>query len=709
MLELDIESEVMRGLAELDVETAKGRFSVSLPLRPGSRSKRLVFIPLGVKRITMTLLDAHGRFRLTRLRWVWLTPWFAHDRLARRLANVLPAYRGMSVGRVKRALHRESVARGLSWRQLALAEYTQSFWRACANRHYPYWVEEVEPVRCRAWLAGRALEALKEQPTLSLLLPLDDAIEQVGIEGLRQSLASLQAQSYPRWELCVVHSPALDAQLVGLVAECLGEDPRSRLLEGHQRSLAGLTHQAFVASCGEGVMTFSAGDTLAPAALERVVRAWNDFPASQLFYADQDEIDASGRRLHPCFKPRWNPDLLKGTGYLGRFAVYRRRLLWQLESYRDIGRQCRERLSAEELDHAMALRFLAWTSGHADTAELPVCHLPGVLYHRHVNNRHAGAARSEVTVSLVGEFVARLGKEHDVTVEPGLLPGSARLRWPVAEPAPLVSLLVPTRDGIDILKPCVEAILERTDYRHFELLILDNQSRCPETLAYLEEVARRDSRVRVLRWDQPFNYSAINNFGVRQARGEILGLINNDVEPVDGGWLTEMVSQARRPEIGCVGAKLYYPNDMLQHAGVVLGLGGVAGHVHRFFPRQDAGYCGRLKLVQNLSAVTAACLLVRRAVFEAVGGLNEADLAVAYNDVDLCIKVREAGYRNLWTPHAELYHHESVSRGADDTPEKHARWMREMAYMKRTWGEKLRDDPAYNPNLTLVHEDFSLR
>jgi GT2 family glycosyltransferase len=241
------------------------------------------------------------------------------------------------------------------------------------------------------------------------------------------------------------------------------------------------------------------------------------------------------------------------------------------------------------------------------------------------------------------------------------------------------------------------------------VLILDNQSTCIKTLDYMRDISCRDDRVRVLRWNEPFNYSAINNYGALYARGEILGLVNNDIEPINSDWLCEMVRQVCRPEIGCVGAKLYYPNDTVQHGGVILGLGGVAGHSHKHFHRDHPGYFYRLKLVQNLSAVTAACLLLRKSVFEQVGGLNEENLPIAFNDVDLCLKVRKAGYRNLWTPYAELYHHESVSRGADDNPAKRARANSEVAYMRRTWSKALDDDPAYNPNLTLDYEDFSLR
>lgn len=296
----------------------------------------------------------------------------------------------------------------------------------------------------------------------------------------------------------------------------------------------------------------------------------------------------------------------------------------------------------------------------------------------------------------------------DISVVVGPVPNTYRVRYPLPTIPPKVSLLIPTRDGVEILKPCVDALLERTDYPNFEVLILDNQSSCEKTLRYMDEVAA-DSRVRVLRWNFPFNYSSINNFGVQHATGDLIGLVNNDIEPINSDWLCEMVRQAIRPEVGCVGAKLYYPNDTIQHAGVILGIGGVAGHAHKYFDRHADGYFSRLHLVQNMSAVTAACLLVRRSLFEEVGGLDEKNLAVAFNDVDFCLRVRDAGYRNLWTPYAQAYHHESVSRGADDTPEKRQRHNKEAAYMRARWGDALLKDPAYNPNLTLIHEDFSLR
>ena len=720
MLELDVEGEIMHGVASFVLETRLRRYRVDMPLRPGKTAKRMMFVPVGVRRITMNPINAHGAFRILRFRWIWLTPSFAHDRLARRLSGVHPAYQGLSVRQVIRALHLESVARGCSWRRVAIAELEQTFARESVQHDYRKWVELVEPTRNTSLATQLGQEEqparlLPERPLISILmaLPADLNDESRGLEALRASLQSLQAQRYVHWELCVVLSPQLDKGVAAGIRQCLAEEPRARVGVGSGESLAGLSRQAFVDSQGEGVMWLSVGDRLADAALQRVAEAWNQLPNAQLFYADEDELNERGQRVRPRFKPGWNPDLLMVSHYVGRLAVYKRRILWRLEAYQEIGRSIHEHMSSDDWDHALALRFLAWWYQlNAEQQAEAVCHLPWVLCHRGrkaVGDAERPVAAAEHTSEMVQSLLALLPGAGEARAEPGLLPGSARIRWPLPDPPPLVSLLVPTRDGVDILKPCVDAILERTDYRHFELLILDNQSECPATLAYMAEVERRDPRVRVLRWNQPFNYSAINNFGAEQAKGEIIGLINNDVEPMDGEWLTEMVSQACRPEIGCVGAKLYYPNGTIQHGGVILGLGGVAGHAHRFFPRHEDGYCSRLKLVQNLSAVTAACLLLRREVFDEVGGLNEADLAVAYNDVDLCLKVREAGYRNLWTPHAELYHHESISRGADDTPQKRARWLSEMAYMKRIWGEALKQDPAYNPNLTLVHEDFSLR
>jgi GT2 family glycosyltransferase len=338
-----------------------------------------------------------------------------------------------------------------------------------------------------------------------------------------------------------------------------------------------------------------------------------------------------------------------------------------------------------------------------------VVHVPKILYHWRAipgstalliseKNYPLEAARKALT-----DHFARKRQPVALITVPG---DHWRAKYPVPSPTPRVALLIPTRNRLNLLRQCVESILAKTTYPNFEVVVVDNASDDPETLAYLAELPKR--KVRVLPYPGNFNYSAINNFAVRQVEADIVGLLNNDLEVIHGDWLDEMVSQASRPEIGCVGAMLYYPNDRVQHAGVIVGLGGVAGHAFRDFPRGTPGAFNRARLAQNYSAVTAACLLVRRSVYFEVGGLDEKELAVAFNDIDFCLKVRAAGYRNLWTPFAELYHHESASRGAEDTPEKHERFRREVETMLERWHSEIAHDPAYNPNLTLELNDFSL-
>jgi GT2 family glycosyltransferase len=344
------------------------------------------------------------------------------------------------------------------------------------------------------------------------------------------------------------------------------------------------------------------------------------------------------------------------------------------------------------------------------TAANRIRHIPKILYHwRSVPGSTAMliGAKSYATQAaekVITEHFVRIGV--DATISP--TKGSYwRVHYPLPAAAPRATLIIPTRNRLNVLRPCVESLLAKTNYPNFEILIVDNDSDDPETLTWLEQAAQADSRVRVVRCPGEFNFSAINNFGVTQTDAPLIGLLNNDLEVIDGDWLNEMASHALRPEIGCVGAKLYYPDDRIQHAGVILGIGGVAAHAWQTHPRGAAGQAHRNLLQQNLSAVTAACLVIRREVYLEAGGLDE-QLRVAFNDVDFCLAVRARGYRNLWTPYAELYHHESASRGAEDTLEKRDRFRGEVEYITAKWGDALVNDPAYNPNLTLTINDFTL-
>lgn len=692
MIEIDSACGTGRAVATLTLESARREITYTFPLRHGKSTKRLVFVPWGVKRATFSPMSSIGQFSLRSIRFIWLTPTFAYSRIVQRLASMHRHYRDMTQKQVMLSLKQQGRTQSRSWQAIALEDYDSTFLSMSIKRHYQKWIRLIEQRRVPSEHDVQRHSAFE---CSVLILGESDSWpnETVAQESLYPSLASLAEQSLNPAGAVLLLTPQWHSQLKSWLDEWQRELAFLVVVESDVVDLATQRATALKHVESAWVWFLRPGDRLATHALYHAATIAADHHEARVLVADEDHLDERDVRHSPLFKPEYNADLLLSMPYMGRAVCYRREYL--TEHMLDEGVTSAK--NADGLDYALTLSF---TRGEGSMPSW-FAHVPHIAYHGTAPNLN------QLHVPLIQYHLDQL--QTGARVSTGLLPRTQRVRWPMPDPQPLVSLLVPTRDGVDILRPCVDALLERTDYTRFELLILDNQSTCSETLAYLREVEARDARVKVLRWDHSFNYSAINNFGAAQAKGSIIGLINNDIEPMEGTWLTEMVEQVSRPEIGCVGAKLYYPNETVQHGGVILGLGGMAGHAHRFFQREEDGYMGRLKVTQNLSAVTAACLLVRKSVFDEVGGLNEANLAVAYNDVDLCIKVREAGYRNLWTPYAALYHHESISRGADDTPEKRARWLSEYAYMRKTWGELLDSDPAYNPNLTLVHEDFSLR
>lgn len=526
-------------------------------------------------------------------------------------------------------------------------------------------------------------------PTISLIISADAGSS----AGLQECLDSVTAQAYPHWRLYVVST---DPEGGLCLNEHTKRDPRITVVSQNSKvSMAQAINTTLELVEDEYISLLDPDDLLAPQTLLRAAERLMAQPGLSLLYSDEDQIDAEGNRFDPHFKPDWNPDLLLGHNYIGSLTLFSAELLRSVGGFRDAAQGT--------LEYDLLLRCMP----HLDS--INVAHIPDVLIHRRAGKAPAsvpGEVRTNAaSLRAIADYLA--ANHSGAKVVNGLAPDSYRVIWPLPEPLPKVSLLIPTRDGIELLKPCVDAILDKTDYPNLEVLILDNQSSCERTLAYFDELTA-DRRVSVHRWDHPFNYSAINNFGASVSTGDIIGLVNNDIEPINGDWLREMVRQVVRPDIGCVGAKLYYPDGRIQHAGVILGVGGIAAHSHRFFPSDSHGYFSRLTLVQNLSAVTAACLLVRKSVFNEVGGLDEEHLAVAFNDVDLCLKVREAGFRNLWTPYAELYHHESASRGPENTRAKRERFAREVKTMQERWGHALIRDPAYNINLTRQREDFSL-
>jgi len=538
----------------------------------------------------------------------------------------------------------------------------------------------------------RRLQRLPSLPMISVVMPVYDPPEQ----WLRRAIESVRSQSYPAWQLCMADDASPAPHVTAVLAEAAASDPRIRVVRracnGH---ISEASNSALALVEGEFVALLDHDDELHPDALLRMAEAIGRHPNVGVLYSDEDKIDEQGHRYEPYFKPRFDLDLLLGQNCVSHLGVYRTALMREVGGFRkglegsqdwDLALRCVERCGADS-----------------------VIHVPYVLYHwRSIEGSTALAvsAKSYVVEAgrrAVAEHLLRTGVQAEVAVLAG---GHLAVRRPLPALPPKVSIIVPTRDRVDLLQQCVESVLGRSTYPNFELLIVDNNSEESATLAYFEAIVA-DPRVTLLRYPHPFNYSALNNFAARHATGEVLCLLNNDIEVISPGWLDEMVAQALRPGIGAVGAMLYYPDDTIQHGGVLLGFSGVAGHLYSGWPRGTGGHMGRACLVQRLSAVTAACLVVRRALWDEAGGLDEA-LSIAFNDIDFCLRLDAKGHANLWTPHAELYHHESASRGKEDTPEKQQRFKSEVDFMLQRWSERLADDRAYNPNLCLTSTPFAL-
>ncbi len=552
-------------------------------------------------------------------------------------------------------------------------------------RHY-----DTLTIEDRAGLAARA-EAFAKKPMISVVVPTYNP----NVRWLSEAVESVKQQIYPYWELCIVDDASTRADVRSVLEAMAASDPRIRVhfreRNGHI-SLA--TNDGIAMARGEWIALLDHDDVLREHALFWVAHAINTQPEARLIYSDEDKLLSTGLRCNPYFKPDWNPDLFLSHNLICHLGVYDTALVRELGGCRkgfegaqdyDLALRCTERLSSAEIHH-----------------------IPRVLYSWRVHEEStASDGEAKPYAALAGkraldEHFARLGIRATAELEPSI---SYRTRYELPSPEPLVTIIIPTRNAEKLVRQCVESVVRRTTYLNYEILLIDNGSDEPGAIKYFNALAR-DEVVRIMRDDRPFNYSALNNAAVKQARGEFVCLLNNDIEVITPEWLSEMVSIGVQPGVGAVGARLWYPNDLLQHGGVVLGIGGVAGHSHKGYRKGDRGYFGRAALIQSFSAVTGACLLVRKSAFEQVGGLNEIELTVAFNDVDFCLRLREAGYRNVWTPYAELYHHESASRGFEDSPEKVARFVREQRYMTVRWGPLLPNDPAYNPNLSLGSEDF---
>ncbi len=531
------------------------------------------------------------------------------------------------------------------------------------------------------------------KPKISIIMPVYNA----PLRLLEEAIQSVQNQIYENWELCIADDASSDNAIRPLLELYARQDPRIKVVirkeNGH---ISAASNSALSLATGEYVALLDNDDLLPLDALYHVVEAILANPSVALIYTDEDKINADGVRYDPYFKSDFNYELMLAQNMVSHLGVYKLDLVLQVGGFRSDfdGSQ----------DYDLALRCLEKIRSDQ------VFHIPKVLYHWRAipgsTALNAGEKNyaAEAGRRAVSEHLMRTGRGGEV-LQALEAPSFNRVCYPLPNVLPLVSIIIPTRDRADILGTCLNSILKKTTYSNYEIIIVDNGSVEKETELLFSRLPKE--KVRVIHNGSPFNYSKLNNLAVRQSRGEVICLMNNDIEILTEGWLEELLSFAMQPEIGCIGCRLWYPDGTLQHGGVILGLGGVANHAHKDLRKGNPGYFGRAILHQNLSAVTGACLVVRKKIYEEVNGLDE-ELAVAFNDVDFCLRVKEKGYRNVWTPYAEMIHHESVSRGLDTTAEKYQRFLGEIDRMKKKWGNQLTCDPFYNPNMSLDMEGFSL-
>lgn len=576
---------------------------------------------------------------------------------------------------------------------------------AVVNRHdYQEWVhrydtENALPIKeLKDFAESFAHEDVGMRFTFASVLVLSGKSDDV-TASLSALLQELSSQWYPYWEWLILTGDSQHEEVTAWATK--HGDARVRVVRSASHQFWDRLNLAFDAAHGDWVALLDDCTRLRSHSLAAFALHMQSDPDACVAYADDDDLNPDGVRHSPRFRCDANVDMLLSTDYLGPLAWFRRTAVKESGGLNGIyANACR---------HELILRLCVNHSGKP-----PMLHVPGVLSHRMVPvgstqaTRHLHAWESNpdtvLVVSAVNDTLARMGKPAHVIPHPSL-DGACRVSWLLPAKPPRVGVIIPTRDNVGVFSVCLESLLNNSTYPDLRVVVVDNGSQQPETLAYLQAID--DPRVKVLRDEAPFNFSRLINRGAAAVDGEVLCLLNNDMQITQPDWLEEMVGWAIQDGIAAVGARLWYGEGTLQHGGIVLGIQGVAGHVHKFLAKDQPGYLNRAKLHQTMSAVTGACLVVRRSVFNAIGGFDE-NLAVAYNDVDFCLRALQAGFRNVWTPHAEMIHHESISRGFEDTPEKQSRLKRESALMRERWGPYLDTDPAYNPHLTLEHEDFGL-
>ena len=606
----------------------------------------------------------------------------------------------------------DSTAGSIQWRKLLgkLSPYTiqkglrylkhygpREFWVRLHERfepeEVPYgpWYEAYVPTKEE--LEKQQKHVFKKAPLISIVVPAYKTPEKF----LRQMLDSLIAQTYTNWELCLANGSPEDKDMNQVLKEYQKQDSRIRFENLTQNlGIAENTNAAFAMAKGEFVGLLDHDDLLAPNALYEIVKMTEKNPQADVIYTDEDKVTTDlTEHFQPHLKPDFSLDLLRSNNYICHFLVVRTEIVQKAGGFR------------REFDGAQDYDFIFRCVEQARA----VAHVPEIVYHWRTHK--ASTADNPASKMYAFEAGKRAIEAHlartDVkgTVEHTKDLGFYRVKYPV-QGQPLVSVIIPNREEKETLQACLESIFQKTSYQNYEIILVENNSSSEEIFQYYKELSK-NPKIHLLRWKKEFNYSAINNFGVRHARGEYLLFLNNDVKVIEKDWMSEMLGVCQRKEVGAVGAKLLYPDNTIQHAGCVVGMGGIAGAMFVNMPAERTGYLHKASLLQDMSAVTAACMMMTKSVFEEAGGFTE-ELAVAFNDIDLCLKVRKQEKLIVYDPYVKLYHYESKSRGAEDSEEKVRRFQSEIEYMRTHWIDILRNgDCYYNKNLSLTKWNYSLK
>lgn len=644
-------------------------------------------LPINVQEFRIDLIDNHGKFTVNNFTLKRLGFFQVILGLLDRHIQAIKQNPAILISKAKRFF--EILKHG------GIPALRAKFGAQGLRTDYQDWVKRYDTLtdQDRAQIKNH-IAKFPKKPKFSIVMPTYNTPSR----WLTKAIESVQKQLYTEWELIIVDDASTEAHVKGIIEKFAQDDSRIRAIyrtvNGH---IAKSTHDGLMAAHNEFLTLLDHDDEIPEDALYRFAVEIIENPNAQFFYSDEDKMTEEGLRFNPYFKSDWDAELLRSQNYICHMSVFKTERIKAIGGYRD-GTE-----GAQDWD--MILRY---THG---LARNEIRHIPEILYHWRViatSTAHSTSSKPYVLESqrkVIEDHLAQEGIKGKVEIDRVL--SHMRVKYDEPSPLPKVSVIIPTKDQAAVLKVCIDGILHKTDYPNIEIIIVDNGSVEEKTKNYFETLKNQNSNITIIRDERPFNFSRLNNEASKIATGSIFAFLNNDLEIKESHWLREMVTLASRKEVGAVGARLLYPMGLIQHAGVILGIGGVGGHCHKGRRKDDVGYFNRTVLRHEVSAVTAACLVVKKSVFEEIEGFDAEHFSVAFNDVDLCLRIRAKGYINLFTPFAELIHHESISRGLENTPSKFQRFETEVAYMKERWKDVLSADPYYNPNLTLLTEDYA--